>query len=385
MTVLAKALVEPDCGFRIIAGDIVPYGSRMLYENVRDFIETIAISPVYTLCGNHDTDFFTEYFGHREYAIVSDKLLILVLDNATRKFTQETVDFCAATLRDYQRDNIMILFHIPAPNSQCGNSVKPEEWEKLRQAYLPYLSQIKYFVCGHVHSFFTDTVDGVPLIVTGGGGARIEKVNDRIDEKSVQHHIVRFRFDESDELVWGYVSLEKSECSKEIADREIKRNLEEAFSNECTAMFRYKFLAEEAERESRTELARLFRALSDSEYFHARNHFNSLGLNKPLRDHIAESISTENYEVESMYREFMEHAESGNHALAHYSFTDAFEAEKVHRNLLSKALETFDDRDCPSELKYYTCTSCGYTFHSQSPPQRCPVCGAPHDKIIQSS
>lgn len=382
MSIMAKALTAAaNDDFAVIAGDIVPTGSRILYENVREFINQVATVPVYTLCGNHDTEFFDEFFGRRNYAIAGPEVLLIMLDNSRREFSVATLEFCRSVLERQEQSQVVIMFHIPPPNSQTGNSVSPEAWEKLRMVYLPHRRRIKYLVCGHVHSFFEDRIDGIPLVVTGGGGARIESVNRQIDEKSVANHVIRFVMDRRKKLSYEYFSLNEVVYDREAGDPLLKEYLDTAFTNECVAHFRYRLYAEDAERQGRPKLARLFRALSDSEYYHARNHYYVMGRQKPLDEYLADSIGRETFETETMYRDDTDYAQKHGHGLARYTFFDALEAEKVHLRLL-REFHGREDEEVTVPSGYYTCSSCGYTFNTESPPKRCPVCGAPADKIF---
>ena len=382
MGIFARALNIENSDINIIAGDIVPHGSRPLYENAAEFINSAAPGPVYTLCGNHDTDFFDEYFGPRNYALSNEKLLIILLDNSSKSFSQEALSFFVKVMNGNLPENVVIFFHIPPPNQFTLNSMKIEKWESLREIYLPFKDKIKYFVCGHVHSFFTDSIDGIPLVVTGGGGARMEALDDDL-KNVVSHHVVRFCFDQ-EKLVHEFVGLDDVPYTKEIEDETLMEYINNAFMNECAAHFRYKFYAENAEEKNNPGLAALFAALSDSEFRHAKNHYFVMNKFSSLENYLKQSAENENYEVSIMYKDYMEYAASKGHALAKYSFFDALNAEKVHKKLLEEALEKFSENGNAEVSKYFTCTSCGYTFRTDEAPHRCPVCGAPHEKILQS-
>ncbi|OGV35046.1 MAG: hypothetical protein A2020_10980 [Lentisphaerae bacterium GWF2_45_14] len=382
MGIFARALNIENADLNIIVGDIVPHGSRPLYENMSEFINSTASTPVYTICGNHDTAFFDEYFGPRNYALSSDGLLIVLLDNSSKSFSSEALSFFREILQGPLPENVAVFFHIPPPNSLTSNSMKNEAWAELREVYLPFREKIKYFVCGHVHSFFTDAIDGIPLIVTGGGGARIEPLNnDFKNSENVSHHVVRFYFDNTGKLVHEFIALENLPYTKEISDEKLAEYLQNAFMNECAAHFKYKLYAESAAGKNNPGLAALFKALSDSEYRHAKNHYYVMGKSASLEKYLKDSAENENYEISVMYKDYMEYAAEKGHGLAKYSFFDALNAEKVHKKLLEEALDKLLKKEKIPVEKYFTCTSCGNTFRANDAPHRCPVCGAPRDKI----
>ncbi|MCF7791370.1 MAG: metallophosphoesterase [Victivallales bacterium] len=382
MSIFAKALIGNEFDLTVIAGDLVPFGSRQFYRNVKCFINQIAGTPVYSVCGNHDTKFYEEYFGLRNYAIVNPKLTVIVLDNSERSFSEETLNFFNKALKNNKSENFIVVFHIPPPNSYTGNSVSAEAWQKMKDIYFPCKDKIKYFISGHVHSYFEDNIDGIPLIVTGGGGARIEDVNSVLKKDKVQHHIVKIYFDSDNELTHEYLNLENIKYDNEVADSKLLSFLETAFSNEAVAHFRYKLLSELSESSNLPRLSKLFKALSDSEYRHAKNHFYVMNKLKRMEEFLEDSIRNEDYEVNEMYKNYLNYAENNSHGLAAYTFFDSREAEKIHEKLLKKALSYYKAGNDIPEEKYFTCSSCGYTFHMKNKPRKCPVCGAPKDKII---
>lgn len=383
MSVFAKALSSGQGDFLVVAGDLVPCASRQIYENVREFIDRVAGRPVYPLCGNHDTEFYGEYFGLRDYALFSPDATIIALDNSNRKFSDGTVAFFKEALERRPGTRVIVIFHIPAPNRFTSNSVSQEEWARLRTAYLPHKGRIDCFVCGHLHSFFEDRVDGIPLVVTGGGGARIESVNPEVDAMRSGNHVVDFSLSPDGTFKYGRRSLDGASYDKELADPVLKKDLEDAFHGECEAMFRYALNAEEAERAGMPWLARLFKALSHSEYHHAKNHHATLGKTSSPVESVRTGIRGESYEVETMYKDFWEYARAKGHGLAAYSFFDAWMAEKIHLGLLKDAEALLVSGKEPAKAPaFHTCSSCGYTFHMDGQASRCPVCGAPRDKII---
>jgi rubrerythrin len=384
MATFAKGLTtEADPDFGIILGDIVPVGRENFYKNISRFIDTISVYPVYMLCGNHDTDSYTLYFGLKNYILVSEKVLFIFLDDSNRKFDDTTLEFLSGSLKKYSRDNIVVLFHVPPPNRYSKNSISTEEWDKFKAISAPFRSKIKYILCGHVHSFFEDTVDGMKLIVSGGGGARIEYVSDSIDKMKAFHHILKFFFDKKGELVYKHITLDGKLYENELKDKKLNYFLQNAFQNECMAHVRYRLFAEDAEEKGMYGMAKLFRAASDSEYYHAKNHFNNLNLLKKISNNLDLCYNNEDFEVTKMYKDYYEYADKKDLGLAKYSFFDAFEAEKVHRNLFEKAKPLINDGKDTLLHKYFTCTSCGYTFESGEHPKTCPVCGAPSDKISE--
>ena len=176
----------------LIAGDLVPIGNEHYYKEISELTEVIAHNDIYILRGNHDTGAYTDYFGRKNYAILAGDFSVVVLDNAMRTFEEEGLELLKQVLAMDEVQQAIITFHIPVPNHYIRNSVSEEEFTRLKEAYGPWKSKVKYLLCGHVHSRFEDMVDDIPLICTGGGGALIEDVSEDIRACDVEHHMVHF-------------------------------------------------------------------------------------------------------------------------------------------------------------------------------------------------
>ena len=110
-------------------------------------------------------------------------------------------------------------------------------------------------------------------------------------------------------------------------------NLEYAFSGESQASRKYKYFAEHAEKEGLKYIARLFRAASEAETIHARNHFKvSNGIKTP-RENLHGAIAGEAHEYLSMYPNFIKQANEEGNEKARYSFYMANRVEQIHHDL----------------------------------------------------
>ena len=150
-------------------------------------------------------------------------------------------------------------------------------------------------------------------------------------------------------------------------------DLQAAFAGESQANRRYLAFAKKAEDEGQPQIAKLFRAVAHAETVHAINHFRTLGEVKTTADNLKAAMAGENYEVNTMYPDFIHDAEADQDKKALNSFHWAVEAEKVHEMLYKQALENLGK--VASALDYYVCPVCGYTHEGTSAPEKCPVCG----------
>ncbi len=157
-------------------------------------------------------------------------------------------------------------------------------------------------------------------------------------------------------------------------------DLKTAFAGESQANRKYTAFAKQADEDGFSQVARLFRAVAHAETVHALNHLRVMGGVQSTTDNVKAAIAGENYEVSTMYPEFMQDAESEGAKRALASFRWAFEVEKVHEALYTKALECLQAGTDAPPTEYTVCPFCGYT-HEGPAPEKCPVCGTPGSRF----
>ncbi|MDD7739169.1 MAG: ferritin family protein [Fusicatenibacter sp.] len=373
MKVYAGALEESARDdITLIAGDLVPIGNDLYYRSITDLTESIAGNDVYVLRGNHDTGTYEDYFGKKNYALITDRFAVIVLDNAMRTFEEEGLELLQRVLAKDEVSQAIIAFHIPVPNHFIPNSVSEEEFDRLKTAYGPWKEKVAYLVCGHVHSRFIDEVDNIPLICTGGGGAMIEDVSDDIRACDIEHHIVHFR-EKDGQLSYQVLDLPENCYERERKDEILRDKLKETVAGELMAHLKYLMFADRARRRGFPKEANLFEALAASEYYHARNFYSVIERPAAFNKSVETFIPGEQFEYQRLYSMMEEYAKEESDPLAKQAYSGAAAAEMVHAKLLEEAsdLEGFD-RDT-----IYVCPICGYVMAGDSIPERCPVCGGP--------
>jgi rubrerythrin len=152
-------------------------------------------------------------------------------------------------------------------------------------------------------------------------------------------------------------------------------DLRAAFAGESQANRKYLAWSIQADREGLPEVAKLFRAVAAAETVHAHNHFRTLGEIKSTADNLKAAMAGENYEVVTMYPEFLQDATSEEQKVAARSFEWAWEVEKIHEQLYASALEQLESGGV-ADATYWVCQTCGHTHLGDEAPERCPVCQA---------
>lgn len=154
-----------------------------------------------------------------------------------------------------------------------------------------------------------------------------------------------------------------------------EQNLRAAFAGESQAAMKYRLFSLKAEKEGKTNVSRLFRAIAYAEQIHASNHLKTLGELKKSDENLVKAIAGETYEVTEMYPAFKAVSEEQEESRATKSFNWAFQAEKIHIDMYTKAKEVVDQDKDPEIGKLFICDLCGHTVEGER-PDKCPICGA---------
>ena len=98
-------------------------------------------------------------------------------------------------------------------------------------------------------------------------------------------------------------------------------------------------------------------------------------------DNLQAAIDGETYEFEEMYPPMVEQAEADGHK-AKRMFNWAIQAEEVHAQLYTRALEMAAEGKDLDVTDFYLCPTCGY-IEFGAPPDACPICKLPGAKFVQ--
>ncbi len=155
-----------------------------------------------------------------------------------------------------------------------------------------------------------------------------------------------------------------------------KANLSAAFAGESQAHMKYLAFADIAERDGFPNVARLFRAASFAEQMHATAHLRALsGIGETVAN-LEAAIGGETFEVNEMYPAYSAVAKTQDEKGAIQSMERAFEAEKVHAQLYTRAKESAVAKKDFDLSAIFVCEVCGWTVEGAA-PEKCPLCGAP--------
>ncbi|MEI6351806.1 MAG: ferritin family protein [Verrucomicrobiota bacterium] len=171
------------------------------------------------------------------------------------------------------------------------------------------------------------------------------------------------------------------------------KNLNTAYRGESNAHQRYATFAKKADEEGFPQVAKLFRAASQSEQIHRDAHKAAIeklgGVAEQVtldevkvgttRENLEAAIKGESYERDTMYPEFLKKAQADKAEPAVRTFHFAKEVEAGHAKLYQEALDNLG-KNIPTD--YFVCTVCGNTV-TVLPSKKCPVCHNKRDKYVK--
>ena len=156
------------------------------------------------------------------------------------------------------------------------------------------------------------------------------------------------------------------------------QNLAYAFAAESKASVRNKAFAQKAEQEGYSQIARLFRAVSDAESVHARRYLNLIrGKIGNTEENLEAAFQNEIRANVEEYAALIKDASDEGQKVALTAFTQSRDVEAGHAELYKSAM---NDMLMDREADYYVCQVCGYVSEDTA-PEKCPICGAVKDKF----
>jgi rubrerythrin len=150
-------------------------------------------------------------------------------------------------------------------------------------------------------------------------------------------------------------------------------NLALALAAESQASARNAAFAQKADHDANPLLARLFRALTESESVQARRYLLLLrGKIGGSRENLESALTRNRRAYEQEYPPMIREAEEEGLKTARISFSQSREVEPAQAALLEKTLAA---NMTAEDVDYYVCQVCGFISESRA-PENCPVCGA---------
>ncbi|WP_176461747.1 metallophosphoesterase family protein [Anaeromicrobium sediminis] len=213
--------------FIIHVGDTIHKRSE---DRMKDFVkiinddETLNKIPIFCATGNHDrigsfevvgdTDAFNKHIAPSDYFIDVDGSRFIWLNNTghvengkeymgfSKEYLEKNLIGPMENAIKNNISNFFISMHIP-PNwgswtdgGKTDNHTFKHGVEEFIHIIKTYKKYIKVVFCGHIHAYGLQTIDNVPIIVTGGGGGLLCKnFNETIDHHFINVEVVKDKED----------------------------------------------------------------------------------------------------------------------------------------------------------------------------------------------
>ena len=157
-----------------------------------------------------------------------------------------------------------------------------------------------------------------------------------------------------------------------------EKNLAYAFAAESKAAIRNAAFSKKADAEGYSQIARLFRAVSEAESVHARRYLLLMrGKIGSTEENLETAFQNEIKANVEEYPKLIKDASDEGKESVLKAFSQSRDVENRHAELYKKAM---NDMLTDRETKYFVCQVCGYVSEDEA-PERCPVCRAVKGKF----
>ncbi|WP_312649338.1 rubrerythrin family protein [Aminipila sp.] len=159
------------------------------------------------------------------------------------------------------------------------------------------------------------------------------------------------------------------------------QNLKNAYDGERKASTKYAIYGSKAREDGYEQIGNIFDETSSNEREHAEIWLKQLngGEIPSTLDNLKESITGENYEWTTMYREFAETARKEGFNQIAELFDGVASIEYNHDNRFKQLIYNIENDQvfCKEQSMVWVCLNCGNLYWDECAPEFCPVCGYP--------
>ena len=185
---IIRETMDQKCAFGVMGGDLVTNSSDAHYN---DFCQNVVKTtggkfPIYPAIGNHDWgngiiekmtgDRFIRFLGAENYVFwYGPDAFVLFDDSRDTGFTAaeaEAVDKMIQEVRPKARW-LFLVCHVPPYDPTPGGSHCLQSVSAGRLMKLAVKNNATMLLTSHVHGFGQRTMEGIPVIVSGGAGAQL--------------------------------------------------------------------------------------------------------------------------------------------------------------------------------------------------------------------
>jgi hypothetical protein len=171
-TAIYTKLLQLPTDLLILNGDLVSIGNSENFEQFKSLTHSLAKTPIFTTCGNHDIPMYAKYLGESNYALIINHEFMFLMFNNSQKISTSSLEFMQKMLIKHQDKKIFLVFHIPPPNNLYPDfAMWADKWQPIKKVIDPYVQNIQCVFSGHLHGCCEYQKDGLDVYVSGEGGA----------------------------------------------------------------------------------------------------------------------------------------------------------------------------------------------------------------------
>jgi len=156
-------------------------------------------------------------------------------------------------------------------------------------------------------------------------------------------------------------------------------NLQKVIASVSSASVKFSAYAEIADKEGYRQIAKLFRAMAETQKVYAIKAMKILGELDNTENNLSAAIDARTYEFTQMFPTFIEQADQDGNPVATTAFRAAIATTKSHVRILNSALNNIGRN---KEVDYWVCGMCG-KIESNEMPVACKTCGAAREKFVK--
>ena len=158
-----------------------------------------------------------------------------------------------------------------------------------------------------------------------------------------------------------------------------EKNLWEAFAGESQARNKYTYFASKAKKEGYEQIAALFLETADNEKEHAKIWFKLLQGIGTTAENLKAAAEGENGEWTEMYARMAEEADAEGFSDIAKLFRGVAAIEKEHEERYLALLSNVENQTVfkKNQKAVWICRNCGHIVDSAEAPEKCPVCDHP--------
>lgn len=173
---------DPSLRFVMSAGDLADKGKPEELAHFQDLLLQLPV-PFFAACGNHDIasseTAFRDVFGRGNFHFVYRGVHFTVMDSASATLDPEAYSDLEGWLNLGQSSVHVTVMHVPPFDPVGGRNASFGDRDEAAMLVEKLArGNVDLSLYGHIHSFYRFEHAGIPVVISGGGGAHPERLDD---------------------------------------------------------------------------------------------------------------------------------------------------------------------------------------------------------------